>query len=152
LVDNHPVDRFVQFFPLIWLGMWVLLSAFLSYMSGWRDLAAVYRSEQPFDGRLFWMRSGTMRYRTNYRNALNIGVSSTGLYLSVFFMFRIGHPPLFIPWSDVSVSEGRKYFLSGTTKVLTFTKAPGVTLELWEKQAHQLKMAAEEHWPDNQSS
>jgi hypothetical protein len=34
-------------------------------------------------------------------------VNPNGIYLSVLFIFRIGHPPLFIPWPDVSMREKR---------------------------------------------
>ena len=51
-----------------------------------------------------------MRKGTNYGNCLILAVNSDGIYLSVFFLFRIGHPPLFIPWPDVSMRERRFLF------------------------------------------
>jgi hypothetical protein len=34
-----------------------------------------------------------------YNGVLRIAHDPFGLYLSVMFLFRVGHPPLFIPWS-----------------------------------------------------
>jgi hypothetical protein len=31
--------------------------------------------------------------------------TSDALFLSVFFLFRIGHPPLRIPWSEIQFSN-----------------------------------------------
>jgi hypothetical protein len=51
-----------------------------------------------------------MRMGTSYGNCLIVGLNPDGIYLSVFFLFRIGHPPLFIPWPDVSMRERRFLF------------------------------------------
>ncbi len=37
----------------------------------------------------------------NYSSCLTVYVSKDGLYLSVWPMFRLGHPPLFLPWSAI---------------------------------------------------
>ena len=49
-----------------------------------------------------------MRWGANYNNCLTIGVDTAGLYLSPLFFFRIGHPPLFIPWTEISLRGRRK--------------------------------------------
>jgi hypothetical protein len=36
-----------------------------------------------------------------YRSILTIHTAPNGFYLSVWLPFRIGHPPLFIPWQEV---------------------------------------------------
>lgn len=51
-----------------------------------------------------------MRMGTNYGSCLIVGVNPEGIRLSVLFLFRIGHPPLFIHWPEVSMREKRFLF------------------------------------------
>ena len=43
-----------------------------------------------------------------YSGCLTIYTSPTGLHLSVWLPFRLGHSPVFIPWSAVRNAETRK--------------------------------------------
>jgi hypothetical protein len=47
-----------------------------------------------------------------YRSCMTLGANARGLYLAVLPLFRIGHPPLFIPWTDVSVARHDSMLLS----------------------------------------
>jgi hypothetical protein len=51
------------------------------------------------------VRHATPLRSANYRSCVTLGANARGLYLAVRPLFRIGHPPLFIPWSDVQVSR-----------------------------------------------
>jgi len=53
-----------------------------------------------------------MRWRLHYNNILTIGADEGGLYLGVLFLFRAGHPPLYIPWREISVVERQGWFFS----------------------------------------
>lgn len=87
-------------------------------MSGWHALAQRYRYEQEFVGERWRFRTGRMRWATKYGNILTLGANREGLYLAVLFPFRLGHPPLFIPWSEITVSERQRWFMAGTQFVL----------------------------------
>lgn len=116
---------FVILFPLFFVVIWSGVVLLLSWVGGWRALAASYRATQPFTGEQFRARVGWMR-GTRYRGVLSLGADSMGLSLSVFPLFRMGHPPLFIPWSDISFSKDRYGFFEGVR--LRFSKAPSVSL------------------------
>jgi hypothetical protein len=113
-------------FPLIFVGTWIGIGFLLSWIGGWQALAERYRATQPFVGERFWMRSAGMRWGVAYRNIVNLGADSVGVFLSVFPLFRAGHPPLFIPWSDISSSKERRWLLDGVR--LRFREVPGVSL------------------------
>lgn len=72
------------------------------------------------------MQSGIMRWTTRYGNVLTIGADSRGLYLAVLFLFRSGHPPLYIPWDGIEISERRGWM--SPYVVFTFKSAAGVHL------------------------
>jgi hypothetical protein len=61
----------------------------------------------------------------NYGGCINVGVNQNGLYLSVVFLFRLGHPPLFIPWPDISKMKKRAFFFFKQVE-LRFAKCPRI--------------------------
>jgi hypothetical protein len=121
-------DRIPSFFPFVVIVFWLVISLVISRIGGWAALADVYRLEDSFEGERMRFRSGQMRYAMSYNNCLTIGADRRGLYLSVFFFFRLGHPPLFIPWSEITVTEKQRYFMNATE--FTFSRVPGVYLRL----------------------
>ena len=78
---------------------WVASSLFFSHLGGWAQLAARYRDNRLESGPTYYFRTGSVG-AINYRSCLVLRVCETGLGLSVIFPFRIGHPPLFIPWVE----------------------------------------------------
>jgi hypothetical protein len=67
-------------------------------------LARHYRTDQLPPGktiRSFWAWMGII----SYRNTLTLQPAPEGLYLKMLLFFRIGYPPLLIPWSAVKVAE-----------------------------------------------
>ena len=71
----------------------------------------------PFTGEKWRMRSGQMRGWTNYNTVLPIGISQEGLYLATLFLFRFMHPPLLVPWSEITVQKSDGWLF----KYVTFT-------------------------------
>jgi len=86
-----------------------------------------------------------MRGLGRYRNCLVVGASPTGLYLAVFFPFRVAHPPLFIPWNEVTLSRSR-IFLMNMVRFQLGRERP-IPLSIRESLASKLKAAAGNAWP-----
>lgn len=80
-----------------------------------------------------------------YNNCLTIGSSSQGLYLAVLFFFRVGHPPLLVPWQDISVRMGKTLWWKWTE--FRFRQAPGVYLKINARLGEEIKSAAGVFWP-----
>jgi hypothetical protein len=95
---------FLAFFVAVWCTTGLLTGK----LSGWAALARRFGSTLPFPDQRWRWKSARMRWGANYNNCLTIGADPTGLYLSPFFFFRIGHPPLFIPWAEISIRGRRK--------------------------------------------
>ena len=81
-------------------AFWCAVVLLLSYLSGWQALAASYEAKEPPRGTLFGGQSGSVGI-VSYRNCLTVHAAKDGLFLTVPVVFRIGHKPLFIPWSAV---------------------------------------------------
>jgi hypothetical protein len=132
-------------FPVYFVGMWLLVSAISSYTSGWSLLAGRYRLTSIYLGRRWPWQSGQMRWCTNYGNCLTLGCDEMGLYLAVMPLLRFHHPPLLVPWTDVSVSYKRRLFWDFVR--LGLGRDPEIPLLLRPKIAEKLKQAAAGHWP-----
>ena len=127
---DGPFFSFIGIFIAI---LAVNLFLFLK-LSGWDKLARKYGYHQKFQGKIFRMTTayiGALRYR----NCISVGVSPQGLYLSPFVLFRLGHPPIFVPWGEVSHFEekqgvfgiGKYYALDiGFPKIRTVKLSPRV--------------------------
>ena len=116
---------------LIALFAWPGILVLISHMSGWRELSENYPSPGMLDGQMFRFQSASLRLGTNYGGCLNVGVNQMGLHLSLVAFFRIGHPPVFIPWPDISTEEKRGFLFRGVE--LRFARCPSVPLIIAER-------------------
>lgn len=110
------------------IGFLAVVFFLIGRISGWASLANVYRTTGEFLGPMWKFQSGQLRWRMGYNNCLTLGANESGLYLSVIFLFRIGHPSLFIPWGDITVSI-RKGFL-GNHMEFRFKQVQNVPLRV----------------------
>ncbi|MGH8212181.1 MAG: hypothetical protein ACREPP_02980 [Rhodanobacteraceae bacterium] len=115
------------FLPLF-LAFWCAICVALSFMGGWHALGQQYRATQPFGGRRWHLRSASMRL-VNYGGVLTLGANAEGLFISVLFPFRLGHPPLFIPWSQIESAEPYRQLFFPLVR-FRFKKSPSVSLSL----------------------
>jgi hypothetical protein len=113
-------------FPFVFVGFWVVISFVLSSLGGWRALAAVYRREGPPQPDRSWFSSGRFTW-VRYRGCLVLGAGVLGLDIAVQFPFMLGHPPLRIPWSEISARVEEGWFRELR---LTFRQVPGVRVRL----------------------
>jgi len=134
------------FIPLYFVGFWIVICFGISLIGGWHKMGRVYAAEQPFQGESWSFQDAGLRYFTSYHNVLKIGANPEGLSLAVFPLFRAGHPPLFIPWQDISVLPGMSLWVP--IYKFEFRQVPDVPLRLREKLAMQIKGAAGAAWPE----
>lgn|GEM_PF-582471 len=129
---SWPWPLFLVFFATMWCVICFMLSA----MGGWRVLAGHYASTLPFSGTRFRFRSAQFGGLASYGSCLTLGAGPSGLYLAILLPFRPGHPPLLIPWADITAREARSW-LSAVIE-FEFAKAPGVSVRLSRHLAQNL--------------
>jgi hypothetical protein len=105
---------FLAFVVLVVLVvLWLPICAFISILSGWRELAERFKSDAPLEGERFRFRSGAMGARffpVNYGSCLFATVGPKGFALSILVLFRFLHPRLVVSWSAVERCEPVKYW------------------------------------------
>lgn len=134
--DWLPILIFPAFVAL-WIGVIFLIALF----GGWRSLAERYANGPgEFTGRRWHMQSGAMRGGARYNNILTVGADPRGLYLSILFLFRPGHSPLYIPWEHIEMRTRRGWMFSYVDFV--FKAVPGVQLSVSPRLGEELARAA----------
>lgn len=142
-INNHTVAFWV-FFTVYFVTLWLGVSAILSFVAGWATLAKRFRYLNSFTGKCLAFQSGRMGM-TNYGRCLTLGASAEGLYLAVMPPFRFHHPPLLIPWNEVSVAPPRGLLFKFVR--LGLGRECDIPLRLRPKVVEKLKQEAGEHWP-----
>jgi len=135
---------FFTFLLIVILG-WIVVGLVSSRMTGWALLAQRYRWDERFFGEHLRFRSAAMRYGSHYGNCLTIGVNAQGLFLSLSIPFFPGHPPLFIPWNEITVRRTR--VLWANCLELRLGRDPAIPFRIGERLAAKLAALAGEAWP-----
>lgn len=131
----------------IWiLFYWMFICCLISFFGGWWKLSRYYQSGRTVIKKRWRFQTAAMRRMTGYGSCINIGITEKGLYLSILFLFRAGHPPLLIPWEDIQIEKHQSRFMKGVK--LKFKKASGVHLKINEDLAGKINNEIEGRWSE----
>lgn len=126
--------------PLFFVAVWTLALTFTSALSGWFTLANHFRSDLDPTGETRtappFFYTVYFRFWTHYSGVVRLTSAADGLYLSVFFPFRPGHPPLRIPWNEIQFSRAQRIFRSYV--VLLLGTAEQIPLRIPQRMADRL--------------
>jgi hypothetical protein len=140
-LDQYPL-AFIPVFVLFWCA----ISFFIAAMSGWMTLAKKFRVTSAFTGVTWGFQSARMRWTSRYGSCLNVGADPVGLKLSIMFLFRPGHPPLFIPWNEILVEKRSQILFSRQVKLL-LGREEQIPLLISGRLADRIQAAAGTNWP-----
>jgi hypothetical protein len=122
------------------VALWCALCYFISFVTGWLALARRFKKQsEPYGeirsaGPFFY--SVYMRFWGHYSSVIRLTAASDALYVSILFPFRIGHPPLRIPWDEIRF--GRTKFFFRTFVVLTLGNQEKIPLRIPLRMARNL--------------
>lgn len=120
--------------------LWCFVSFVISLFSGWFALSGRFKKQsEPYGearsaGPFFY--SVYTRFWTHYSSVIRIAAAEDALYLSVLFLFRIGHPPLCIPWKEIQLAKAK--FLWRQYIVLTLGEQERIPMRISERMARKL--------------
>lgn len=102
------MEKWLPFaFPVLFPIFWCFICFLLAHLGGWSALAARFRTTELPQGKMFSMQSAQVG-NINYSSCLKFHVNDSGIFLAVFPLFRVGHPPLFIPWPEFNNFREKK--------------------------------------------
>jgi hypothetical protein len=91
----------IVIWPIFFVALWSAVVTMMSLVGGWRRLAQTYRAiETPTAGKTTRFVTGRVG-ASRYRRLLTIITDDRGMFIDIRWIFRMGHPPLFIPWGDI---------------------------------------------------
>lgn len=125
---DPSVLYFIPLFPIAFIGLWCAVSLILSHVGGWHRLAHRFTVNSPPSGKSHSMQSGRIG-GVNYNHCLTIHISEHGLRLSILFLFRLGHPPLLIPWDQIKSVQIVKFLWMQALEI-KIEEPPLATLQL----------------------
>jgi hypothetical protein len=136
----------VILFLIFFVTLWCAIAFCVSRISGWALLAKRFRMDLTFPGQTWGWQSARMRWGCNYNHCLSFGADPSGLYLSIMFLFRVGAPPLLIPWPEVTVWRRRKVLFFRFVE-FRLGREEQVPLMMRARLADSLQSAAGPNWP-----
>jgi hypothetical protein len=137
---------FPVLFPFYFVALWILVTYWIALTSGWRLLAKRFRFQGVFTGAKWNMQSARMRTMARYNNVLTIGADNTGLFIVPMFLFRAWHPPLFIPWVEITAICKTQLFFFKFVE-LRLGRSEEVPFRIWARLAAEIEAAAGPGWP-----
>jgi hypothetical protein len=125
---------------IIFIAFWCAIGYLVGFLTGWLALARRFiKQSEPYGeirsaGPFFY--TVYMRFWGHYSSVIRLTAASDALYASVLFLFRIGHPPLRIPWDEIRF--GRTKFFFRTNIVLTLGNAEKIPMRISLRMARNL--------------
>jgi hypothetical protein len=135
------VAGFIVIFPIFWCAIVVLISR----VSGWARLAERYHTNEAAQGPAWRFESASMRWNSRYGNIVTLSAEAQGLRIALFPLFRPGHPPLLVPWNEISARPASFRVLFRTPMELRFARAPEIPFCLRETAFLRIQAAAGGH-------
>lgn len=139
-----PVTRallLLALFILAWVGLAWLLGA----AGGWRRMAEHYaQGDRPFEGETRRYQRLTLGWLANYGRCLVAGRGPQGIRLALLRIVPVGHPPLVIPWEDVTPPTLRGLGPLAVAE-FRFARTPEVAVRVRPALARWLLAAAPEN-------
>jgi hypothetical protein len=127
-------------FAVLFVALWCLIPLIVSFVGGWHRLSLRFRAQsEPYgDTRTAgpFSYGVQMRYRLGYNNAIRITAAEDALYFSILFLFRIGHPPLRIPWNEIQIGRDKSFWRRYI--VLTLGNEEMIPMRISERMARKL--------------
>lgn len=121
--------------------LWCVVLFAVSIFSGWQALHRFAKHSEPLGETHSagpWFYQVYMRNWARYGGVVRATAASDALYLSVFPVFRFAHPPLRIPWSEISFGRTRRLWRNYV--VLTLGSEERVPMRISERMARKLQI------------
>jgi hypothetical protein len=127
-----------------YLGPFFIISlnfVFWSRVGGFPKLVTHYGQRSTFVGQKWHWQSATIGW-VNYGSCLTVGANATGIYIAPSAIFRLGHPPIVIPWSELQVDRLQWFWLMRAYPMRPQAR-PDVVIRIPQRLFQRLAMASD---------
>ena len=135
---QQPSLWFLLYFVLLWCAITWLLGR----LTGWTFVAKAYPCQEQLPKLNRW--NSCSIPNLTMRNCVNVALDEKGMYFQLFILFRLGNPAIFVPWSDINVTDSKILFFN--TRKFTFKRTSEVSFQFYKRTADKFEVAAGTHW------
>ena len=132
-MDHAKPESLPLWFPFFFIALWLVVGALLGALGGWPRLAQKFRAAVRPTGSAIKSQVLSIGIVPEHR-VTHMVPSEAGLYLWVNPLFRFLHPPLLIPWAEITAVREVKTFWWKTFEL----NIAGVTTIAVTRRAHEL--------------
>ena len=138
-----PPQPFLNVLPgilvFVFAGWWIALYV-ISRFSGWHALATRFRAQSeptgPMESAGPFLYTVYLRNWAHYNSVIRVTAAQDALYLSALLPFRFAHPPLRVPWEEISF--GRTQLFRRDYMVLTLDREEQIPMRISMRMARKL--------------
>lgn len=116
LLKSPPPPAFIYLMPLLFPVLWILVTFAISRM-GWHALAERYQTRELFYGKKTGLLTASINW-SNYKNSLLLQYNEAGMHLQPVVIFRLFHPPVLIPWSEIKKVTHTQFLFAKSTELI----------------------------------
>ncbi len=138
--SSQPLSIVLPGFLAFFVALWCFAMYLVSLLSGWQALTRRFRAQSEPTGPMQtagpFLFTVYLRNWTHYNSVIRVTAAQDALYLSVLVLFRFAHPPLRIPWEEITVSSTRWFWRDYV--VLTLGREEQVPMRISMRMARNL--------------
>jgi hypothetical protein len=109
-VQSESAQFFPYAFPVYFVGLWLVVTTMLGFLSGWNRLQSRYPSDGGAPILTLRSRSGSMGMGVNMSGILTLSACPSGLRVGIWKIFGPFQRPFLVPWKDIDAAPSRSLF------------------------------------------
>ena len=118
--DARPIGRESPHPLLILLVLavvWPFVTGMIAIFGGWRHLAWSFPSVLIVKGERYARQSVSLSLFGSYSSAIHVTLTETGVHMVPMILARLLHPPILIPWANVTACERCDFLFIERTRI-----------------------------------
>ena len=144
MLENEVI--FIPLIIIIFLVFFTALWSFIAFITsriwGWHAMSKHYTGDLSYVNESLRFRSARFGWGS-YSGVLTFSVNDEELGISVLFLYRVGHPPLKIPFEEINAYE-KTVILPEVH--MTFAQTPERVIKIPRRVADAIEAASGGNW------
>jgi hypothetical protein len=143
-MSDTEATIFLSFFPFFFIGMWLLVTTMLGFMSGWFSLQSQFPRSTETPLLTFRGLSARMGLGVNLNGILRLRACPSGMEVGIWRAFGPFQRPFLVPWAEISAERRTRFFMPMARLGLGSPEIGSLTIDagIWQRlSAHAPRSA-----------
>jgi hypothetical protein len=102
-------------------AVWCYVLFVLGKLGGWKEFARLYPDSHS-DRTLKFTPLSARVGAVGYRNSMLMNLAHDGIHMKPSLFFRLFHPPIFLPWSEIQFETEKRFWVESLVLKLSRTQ------------------------------